>query len=163
MYQKRLKGYSAIGYKLRMETNAEFSDDIIYDGKSFMSVYAKDIRNARKEVLVVSPYMRKNRIKNLIPLLREAIENGVSATVITRPADEHSEKSKTETDENIELLESAGVEVKTRSSYHQKFTVIDAKTVWFGSVNFLSFGTADESLMRFESYDIAGELTDTVM
>ena len=50
-----------------------------------------------------------------------------------------------------------------KSDFHQKFTVIDNKIVWYGSVNFLSFGTNEESIMRFVSFDIAGELTDTVI
>ena len=32
-----------------------------------------------------------------------------------------------------------------------------------GSVNFLSFGRAEESIMRLESHEIAGQLTDTVI
>ena len=49
-----------------------------------------------------------------------------------------------------------------RSGFHQKFTVLDQRTVWYGSVNFLSFGAAEESIMRLESPEIAGQLTDTV-
>jgi len=35
--------------------------------------------------------------------------------------------------------------------------------VYYGSVNFLGFGTAEERIMRFTSHDIAGQLTDTVL
>lgn len=163
MYQKRLKGYAAIGYKVRMETDSKVSEDIIYDGKSFLSVFEKDIRTANHEILIVSPFMRKSRIKSLTPMLSEAIQKGVSVTIITRPADNYAGESRTATENNIALIESIGVTAKTRCNFHQKFTVIDSKIVWFGSVNFLSFGTAEESLMRFESYDIAGELSDTVL
>ena len=33
----------------------------------------------------------------------------------------------------------------------------------YGSVNFLSFGTNEESIMRFDSFDLAGVLADTVL
>lgn len=48
------------------------------------------------------------------------------------------------------------------SGFHQKFTVIDQQITWYGSVNFLSFGSAEESIMRLERFDIADQLTDTV-
>lgn len=163
MYQKRLKGYAAIGYQMRMESDSDISEDIIYDGKGFLPVFEKDIKNALREILIASPFVRKRRIKNMTPLLNEVIKNGVSVTVVTRPADDFAGEGKNAVTEGTSLLRSIGVEVKTKSNFHQKFTVIDAKTVWFGSVNFLSFGTSDESIMRFESYDIAGELTDTVL
>lgn len=99
----------------------------------------------------------------MTPLLSAAIENGIAVTVVTRPAEDYTGDGKNTTEDNIERLRSLGITVRTKSGFHQKFTVIDAKTVWFGSVNFLSFGTAEESLMRFESYDIAGELMDTVL
>ena len=50
-----------------------------------------------------------------------------------------------------------------KSDFHQKFTIVDNQIVWYGSVNFLSFGTNEESIMRFVSFDVAGELTDTVI
>ena len=40
--------------------------------------------------------------------------------------------------------------------------MIDQNIVWFGSVNLLSYGSAEESIMRFESMDVAGELVGTV-
>ncbi|NLU37759.1 MAG: hypothetical protein GXX78_02600 [Bacteroidales bacterium] len=36
--------------------------------------------------------------------------------------------------------------------------IIDQKIVWYGSINLLSFGTAEESMMRLVSANIAYEL-----
>jgi hypothetical protein len=41
--------------------------------------------------------------------------------------------------------------------------VIDGRISWYGSVNILSFGKSEESVMRLESREIAGELIDTVI
>lgn len=65
--------------------------------------------------------------------------------------------------ENADLLTQYGVRVCFKSDFHQKFTVIDSRTVWYGSVNFLSFGTNEESIMRFEHEEVAGELESTVL
>lgn len=61
------------------------------------------------------------------------------------------------------MLQKQGMTIRYKTNFHQKFTVIDRSVVWYGSVNFLSFGTHDESIMRFENTDIAGQLLDTVL
>ncbi len=49
------------------------------------------------------------------------------------------------------------------ASIHQKFAVMDQKTVWYGSINLLSYGNgAQESIMRIESDSIANELIKSV-
>jgi phosphatidylserine/phosphatidylglycerophosphate/cardiolipin synthase-like enzyme len=50
------------------------------------------------------------------------------------------------------------VRVAFRSRIHHKVAVIDQKIVWYGSVNLLSYGDAEESLMRLEIPNIANEL-----
>ena len=163
MYQKRLKGYASIGYKIKVNTMLQADPDLIYDGKSFYPVFSEDIRNARREILIVSPFMRKSRITQIQRLLAEAMLNGAKVVVVTRPAEDFPEKDRKTVTENTQKLEAYGVTVRHRSGFHQKFTVIDGQIVWYGSVNFLSFGAAEESIMRFTSHDIAGQLTDTVV
>ena len=90
------------------------------------------------------------------------LSGGTKITVVTRPSEDFTDDNKRTAEDCIELLKSIGITVQTKTNIHQKFTIIDNKTVWYGSVNFLSYGTAEESLMRFNSYDIAGELLDTL-
>ena len=163
MYQKRLKGYAAIGYKIKVSDILQVSPDLIYDGKSFYPVFSEDIRNAKNEILIVSPFMRKSRITQILRLMSGALLNQVKIVVVTRPAEDFPERDQKGVLENTQKLRGYGVEVRHKSGFHQKFTVIDGKIVWYGSVNFLSFGTAEESIMRFTSYDIAGQLIDTVL
>ena len=163
MYQKRVKGYAAVGYKAKIKTNEPITPDLIYDGKSFYPVFAGDVTHATKEILIVSPFMRKNRLTQTIKLLSQVILNGVSVTVVTRPPEDFKEKERDIVIQNTELLLDHGIQVKYKSEFHQKFTVIDQKVAWYGSVNFLSYGTHEESIMRFESYDLAGQLIDTVI
>ena len=163
MYQKRLKGYAAIGYKIKIDGMPKVKPDLIYDGKSFYPVFSEDIRKAKREILIVSPFMRKSRVTQILRLLSEAILNRAKVVVVTRPAEDFSEKDQKSVIENIQRLESYGIEVRQRAGFHQKFTVIDGQTVWYGSVNFLSFGTAEESIMRFTSHHIAAQLMDTVL
>ena len=95
--------------------------------------------------------------------LASIIESGVCVTVVTRPPEDFKERDRDAVTECAEKLCENGVTVKYKSDFHQKFTVIDQSVVWYGSVNFLSFGTHEESIMRFENTDIAGQLMDTVL
>ena len=163
MYQKRLKGYSSIGYRIKIDNEHSVTPDLIYDGKSFYTVYCQDIKSAQQEVLIVCPFMRKNRISQLLKIFSQAILNGATLTVITRPLEDFKESERENVKENTAILQNCGVNIIYKSDFHQKFTVIDNQIVWYGSVNFLSFGTNEESIMRFVSFDISGELKDTVM
>lgn len=69
MYQRRLKGYAAIGYHVRAGRTVEVTKDLIYDGRSFWPVYCDDLRSAQKEILIVSPFMRRSRLKQLAKAL----------------------------------------------------------------------------------------------
>ena len=38
------------------------------------------------------------------------------------------------------------------------FILIDNRLVWYGSINLLSYGSSEESIMRLESRELAAEL-----
>lgn len=163
MYQKRIKSYASIGYKIKISAANIAVPDLIYDGKSFYHIFCEDIKNTQHELVIVSPFMRKSRLAQIVPLLSALVSNGKSVTVITRPAENFKEAERKKVAANAEYLKQSGVTLRFKADFHQKFTIIDKKVVWYGSVNFLSFGAYEESIMRFESSDIAGQLIDTVV
>ena len=63
--------------------------------------------------------------------------------------------------ENTEILAIAPASINKYSSSKEKIELF--RSLFHGSVNFLSFGTHEESIMRFENADIAGQLMDTVL
>lgn len=62
----------------------------------------------------------------------------------------------------IEHIKTSGIHLVYKPNIHQKFAVIDQKTVWYGSINLLSYGGAEESMMRIESNKIAYELMESL-
>lgn len=78
--------------------------------------------------------------------------------VVTRPTNTYKDKDKPVLEETLALLQDAGVRILFKANIHQKFAVIDQKIVWYGSINLLSYGGAQESIMRLESPNIAQEL-----
>lgn len=163
MYQKRLKAYAAIGYHIKADAETPLTKDLIYDGKGFYSVFCQDLKNAEKEILIVSPFMTKSRLQKLVKVLAEPILRGVMVKAVVRPAEDLPVKDRKSVPDNVKYLMGYGVQVVFRPGFHQKFTVIDGRISWYGSVNILSFGKAEESVMRLESAEIAGELIDTVI
>lgn len=158
MYQKRVKGYAQIGYKAKTETTQLEKVNVIFDGKSFMGVFANDVAMASKEIIIVSPFMRKSRLMQMVRLLSPKIINKVNITIVTRALEDFKTESRQVFEDLAEYLKNTGIKVIHKANIHQKFTLIDQNIVWYGSVNFLSFGSADESIMRLESYEIASEL-----
>jgi superfamily II DNA or RNA helicase len=162
MYQKRLTGYASMGYKAKGEDIMSASPDIIFDKDSFLPVFSNDIACAKKEILVVSPFVRKRRVTQMIQHLKIALDKGIRTIVVTRPAETFGAKDLFALERALEILKGKGIRVVFRPNIHQKFAVMDQKTVWYGSINLLSYGSAQESIMRIESSNIANELIRSI-
>jgi superfamily II DNA or RNA helicase len=158
MYYRRLNGYGGIGYKIKPLSEVFEHPDIIYDKNSFYPVYTNDFMSAQSEIIITSPYVSKLRITRLLPQIQAVINQKVSVIVITRPVDDFKDADKQKVADIHQLLINAGVKLVLHSNIHQKFAIIDQKIVWYGSINLLSFGSAEESIMRLNSGMIAGEL-----
>jgi phosphatidylserine/phosphatidylglycerophosphate/cardiolipin synthase-like enzyme len=94
----------------------------------------------------------------MLPHLEAVLAKGVSLVVVTRPTYTYREKDRPALEEILTTLQAAGVRLLFRVNIHQKFAVIDQKIVWYGSINLLSYGCAQESIMRLKSANIAQEL-----
>jgi phosphatidylserine/phosphatidylglycerophosphate/cardiolipin synthase-like enzyme len=127
----------------------------IFNGKTFSSVYSADILAAKTEVVIVSPFLSERCILSELAHLASA---NARVTIITNLPNNYTDIKKARMSGCISILESHGFTVKTKNRIHQKFAVIDQRLVWYGSINLLSFGASEESIMRIESMDIAGEL-----
>jgi superfamily II DNA or RNA helicase len=158
MYNRRLNGYASIGYKAKCGIVEADTIDILFDKSNFLLVYSNDIVTAEREILIVSPFITRRRTLQMMPHLKAAILNKIRVIVVTRRIEDFKEKDKIAFKETLDLLENAGVSIVFRSNIHQKFAVIDQKLVWYGSINLLSFGNAEESIMRLESTNLANEL-----
>lgn len=162
MYQKRLAGYAAIGYRAKGESLAAEPADIIFDNTNFLPVYHSDLMNASREVVIVSPFVTRRRALQMLPTLEAAVAKRISVVVVTRPADTYKEKDRLVLEETLFSLQTSGVRLVFRANIHQKFAVIDQRVVWYGSINLLSYGSAQESLMRLASPNIAQELLKVI-
>ena len=162
MYSKRLTGYASMGYKVRGEDMKSASPDIIFDKDNFLPVFSHDITCAKKEILIVSPFVRKRRTLQMIQHLKIAVDNKTRVIVITRPIEDFKEKDRIVLKRTLDLLKNNSIRVVFKTNIHQKFAIIDQKIVWYGSINLLSYGSAQESIMRIESTNIGNELIKSI-
>ena len=158
MYQKRLTGYASMGYKAKGEDIQSATLDIIFDKDNFIPVFSHDITGAKKEILIVSPFVRKKRTLLMLQHLKIAFDKKTRVIIVTRPVEDFKEKDRLALKRILDQLKSNDINVVFKSNIHQKFAIIDQKIVWYGSINLLSYGSAQESIMRIESPNIANEL-----
>lgn len=159
MYHKRLRGYAELGYQSKAGDSVE-QPSVIFDHHNFYKPFATDLAGIEHEALIISPFMRKARVMIFIELLSVPLKQGAKITVITRPPEDYKIEQQTAIALLINALQSAGIIVITHSGIHQKYAVLDKMIAWYGSINFLSFGKSQESIMRFENADLAGQLLD---
>jgi len=162
MYQKRLNGYASMGYKAKSEEITDAPLDIIFNKDNFLPVFNQDVVAATKEILIVSPFVRKRRTQQMIQQLKIPIGKNIRVSAVTRPQDDFVLRDHASLQNTLNLLTVNGVNVIFKSNIHQKFAIIDQKVVWYGSINLLSYGSAQESIMRIESSNIANELMKSI-
>lgn len=161
MYHKRVKGYSELGYHVRIDEQSD-STSKIYDGQEYGTPFVQDLSDAAKSILIVSPNIQKSRVTALLPTLIKAIKSGVRVCVYTHSAKDCGESRGEEAETAINMLMLNGVEVIAGEEIQQRYAVIDESIVWYGNIDFLAYGKKDSGVLRFENADIAGDLLEMV-
>lgn len=161
MYHKRLRGYASIGYSVLTEQDAGLGGDVIYDQITFQSKFLQDVAQARQSVLIFSPFATPRRVQWLAAALEQCAQKRIPVTVVMRTPESLPERSRKSAQIAVERLKSQGCSLIFRSDIHQKYAITDDRIVWYGSINLLSFGSSQESMMRLVSGSIAHELMKT--
>ncbi len=161
MYHKRLKGYASIGYSVLNEQDAGLGSDMIYNQITFQSKFLQDVAQARQSVLIFSPFAAPRRVQWLASALEQCAQKRIPVTIVMRSPEALPERSRKGAQIAVEGLKSQNCSLVFRSDIHQKYAIIDNNIVWYGSINLLSFGSSQESMMRLVSSSIARELMKT--
>lgn len=161
MYNRRLSGYASIGYLAKSEQVDGEVADLIFDKDSFLPIFSQDLLNAKREIFIVSPFVTMGRALRVLEILKGALKQGIKVSVVTRPVECIAEDRRTDFNAIVAVLEKAGVGVAYKSGIHQKIALIDQRIVWYGSINLLGYGSAEESMMRLINRNIAFELMRT--
>jgi phosphatidylserine/phosphatidylglycerophosphate/cardiolipin synthase-like enzyme len=138
------------------------ADDLLvsklYDQDSFYDAFTKDLKNAKSQVIIESPFMTTRRVNLLIPMFITLRKCGVQLVINTKPIDEHEPGLYAQAEQAIAMLQVLGVLVLFTGGHHRKLAIIDREVVWEGSLNILSQNDSCEIMRRIESKDLAREM-----
>ena len=150
MYKRRLRGYAAVGYKVRpRQTNPNTPFDMIYDGDTFETAFLADISNAKHSIVIACPIIRVYRHSIVIQKLMEQQANGVSIYVII----------KKEGYDEVRFKEVGGT-YSVNDAQTIQCAIIDKSICWYGDINFLGYHSSEDTVMRIDDAKMAGELLD---
>ena len=111
--------------------------------------------------MIVSPFIKERRVEWLYRQIKEKV-HPVQVTVVTRPSDSFQGKTSLDVSQAIRQLQNNNASILCKEAIHQKFAIIDEKIVWYGSINLLSFGASQESIIRILSGSVARTLVKSV-
>ena len=133
---------------------------MIYDCNTFIPAIRNDFCEARKKILIASPYILKKQISTVLEWLREPLLAGVSITIITRPVESYKDQERAR--KCIGILHER-CKIVQESDIYQKYIIIDNRLVWYGSISLFDTGDSDDTIMRLESRDLVEELVSEKM
>ena len=161
MYVKRLKAYKRIGYKLSSNTDTVKQEaDSIYDIDTYLPVYEKDLMEAEKEIIISSPTLSRNKVVNMIRMLKDKQENGIRVTIVTWHPNVYMYGRESYRVALLEMLRGNGFHIELMEEDCKRYAVVDREIVWYGSINLLSKEDVEDNIMRVVSKEIADELLE---
>jgi hypothetical protein len=161
MYAKRLKAYKQIGYEVCTGIKGEKQTaNAIFDKDTYYSVYQRDLLEANQSIVISSPIISTNKVNELITILKEKQEQGISITVVTWDPDTYGFGDSVYWMQLHEQMKQAGFYLRTEVSTCERFAIIDQEIVWYGNMNLLGKNTVEDSMMRISSNKIAAELME---
>jgi len=123
---------------------------ILTDENTFYYRFEHDLLEAKKEVIIESPFITVPKMRSLKPIFESLVKRGVKVIIITRHPEEHSSLMAEQSEAGIRFFESLGIQVLMNKTHHRKIAMIDRKIVWKGSLNILSHRNSREFMEREE-------------
>ena len=131
------------------------------DEKSFFKYFIPDLKRAKKEVIIESPFITRQRMKTLTPIFKTLVNRGVSIYIFTRDPKEHQKPYDWQSEMEIQNFENIGVHTLIcKGNHHRKLAIIDREILWEGSLNILSQTKSREIMRRIDSKFLAQEMFD---
>jgi len=164
MYHRRLRTYKKIGFEVCAEVvDKQEVSNSIFDGISYWEVFEKDVLSAEKSIVISSPFLCSRKVGWLVSLSETLQKRGVTIKLLVLSPEAYPEDGREHHKELLNQLVASGIQVKTESRCHERYAVIDQSLVWYGSMNLLSNGSGENSLMRIVSPTIAAELLERLV
>lgn len=162
MYRKRLKGYSAIGYRVltkEVSTLFDATEDLhlsscegqIFNGNTFRYPIVQEMKSSNQSVVISSPRLYRVERNALIKNLLELQANGIDVAIFT-----------TTENEQTEYLKNQGLFIRIVPKLSLCACIIDKTAIWYGSINVLGYSTEEDSIIKISDTKLANELLNVI-
>lgn len=129
----------------------------LYDQGMFYKAFANDLRAAREQVIIESPFITVSRLNTLMPILNQLKARGVRVIINTKPLHEHNDQLYVQAVQAVGILQDADIKVLMTIGHHRKTAIID-DILWEGSLNILSQNDSCEFMRRIKSAELATQM-----
>ncbi len=161
MYKKRLKTYAHLEYQPIDEgqyqvgavttdsssDSAHLAPSAFITAETFLPTFVNDIRNAKRDVMIVAPSASIHLIQRLERPLADAVQRGVAVTCLVQKTPVGAPA--------LEKLAECGCDIHAPCLGPSGYAVVDSKTIWYGSLPLLAFPKRDDCSLRFVSAEAA--------
>lgn len=143
----------------KKRANQDILSSKLFDETTFYKAFVKDIKKAKKSVVIESPFLSEKRAYNLSVAFKKLKKRKVRCIVYTRMAKHQPYYLRSQVAGAVQILKEAGVTVFECGDFrHRKVAVIDKRVLWEGSLNILSQSKSRETMRRIESKPLAKQM-----
>jgi hypothetical protein len=130
--------------------------DNLFNETTFYPAFTKDVLEAKREIIIYSPFVSKYRSDTFNQLLYKLSKTNVDIFIFTRPIDEYDREQRNQVQKVLNHYEEMGAYIfYLNGSIHEKVAIIDREILWEGSLNILSQRTSREMMRRIDDEDSA--------
>lgn len=123
----------------------------LFDETTFYKVFIRDLTKCQREVIIESPFITSERMRQLYPTLERLKKRKIRVYVITRDPKEHEPPYDSQSETEIRRFEQVGIQpFICKGNHHRKLAIIDREILWEGSLNILSQSKSREIMRRID-------------
>jgi phosphatidylserine/phosphatidylglycerophosphate/cardiolipin synthase-like enzyme len=132
----------------------------LYDQDSFYAAFIDDLRKAKRQVIIESPFFTVRRVNILLPIFRQLAKRSVRIVINTKPLKEQEPGLYEQAQAAVNALQELGILVLCTVGHHRKLAIIDELITWEGSLNILSQNDSCEIMRRIYSERVAAQMLE---
>lgn len=99
-------------------------DSRLYDQDTFYKAFMHDVLNARKLLIIESPFITRKRIRMLMPLFERLRRSGVETIVNTRNPLNHEDGYVDQAAEAVSAMQKMGITVLYTAGHHRNWQLL---------------------------------------
>ena len=112
-----------------LKTQPKSDDNLLssrlYDQDSFYGAFKDDLKKAKSQVVIESPFISAKRMTVLLPVFRTRTRRGVQLVINRKPPHEHEPEYRVQAEQAVARLLGLGVIVLFTGGHHRKLVIID--------------------------------------